>query len=548
MAMSGKLLIIDPDVTGRIALRVRLQTGLFTLMQADTANEALNILRQHLCVGLTKAPLPYGMADQSSSSLPDAILLKPPIYDMTLKRFCIQLHEIANQIPVFVLQSRNDPRQRLRLLQLGIEDVMPSQVCDRMLFARLRAALRQRPCRQEQEVANAAQNALATDWSYHHRHKHAFDLAVEDRSILSADSLAETHAPYHAPPDADGGLVPRNPPLPEQIFLLHPSLSVARSWCLRLNRNRAKLRAGTPKAIHRLYQKHGPPSVIVLGMPSGLCHDTLSLLSALRADPKLRGAAILAVADPALSEVGDPNTAMHCDPSRISQPQTVTQTLTAALDLGVQDILLPEADPQELSFKATRLLNRKRCKQHQIGQLKAGLQAAVTDSLTGLTNRRGAITRLRAMITQPLTLSILDIDHFKQVNDTYGHAVGDDILVQLAQRLRRALPPEALVARIGGEEFLVARPLAPAQPDNSSQNALQQAQQLRQSIAGLAFDIAEDEAINITVSLGLALLSNAPCSSDLASLDETLDGLIQTADKALYRAKATGRNRVSFNF
>ena len=165
------------------------------------------------------------------------------------------------------------------------------------------------------------------------------------------------------------------------------------------------------------------------------------------------------------------------------------------------------------------------------------LQAmATTDGLTGLFNRRAFRNRLRdeaeraSRYGHPLTLVMIDIDHFKRVNDTYGHPAGDAVLTQMGSLLRRLSRGIDFAARYGGEE------LALLCPETGSRDALGLAERIRQSVEGHAFALPDGSTLSVTVSLGVAtqIIGGAP--------DET--ALVDAADRALYAAKAGGRNRV----
>ncbi len=160
---------------------------------------------------------------------------------------------------------------------------------------------------------------------------------------------------------------------------------------------------------------------------------------------------------------------------------------------------------------------------------------SLTDPLTGVANRRHLEWRLSEEVARssryqyPLSALMLDIDHFKQVNDTYGHQVGDEVLKQLAQRLQQTLRRTDFIARYGGEEFLILAPQTP------SDRALLMAERLRQLVANKPFSITPDLNLTITVSIGVAIFpDHAQNESEL----------VKAADAALYRAKETGRNRV----
>ncbi len=163
---------------------------------------------------------------------------------------------------------------------------------------------------------------------------------------------------------------------------------------------------------------------------------------------------------------------------------------------------------------------------------------ATIDHLTGLLSRSAFSRRANALLDSrqqhaqglPLTLMMLDIDHFKSINDRHGHAVGDQVLRQFARTLQDHLHDEELLARLGGEEFVLVLPgLAPERAEFT-------AERLRRAVQDLHLAQGDDR-LQITVSIGVA-----GCAADEAA--PSLDELLARADQALYRAKAQGRNRV----
>lgn len=161
---------------------------------------------------------------------------------------------------------------------------------------------------------------------------------------------------------------------------------------------------------------------------------------------------------------------------------------------------------------------------------------AQTDALTGLANRRKLLTDGVAAVdaaysrNEPLAVLMIDIDHFKRVNDTFGHAVGDTALRAVADLCRAAIRQTDLAARLGGEEFVVVL------PNTTEPQALEIAERFRGAVQN--YSIAGDDAptIRLTVSIGIACL--APDGRD------DFDTLLEEADLALYAAKSQGRNRV----
>jgi diguanylate cyclase (GGDEF)-like protein len=162
-------------------------------------------------------------------------------------------------------------------------------------------------------------------------------------------------------------------------------------------------------------------------------------------------------------------------------------------------------------------------------------EAALRDPLTGLLNRRGCERALHALLAErvaaPLSVAMVDVDHFKAINDAHGHAAGDRVLVALGQLLREHGRPHDVVSRLGGEEFLLAWPgSAPVQ-------AAEIAERLRQEVAGHDWSAA-GVGLRVSISIGVSeLLRAAPGGA-------TLGELLADADAALYRAKRAGRDCV----
>lgn len=162
-------------------------------------------------------------------------------------------------------------------------------------------------------------------------------------------------------------------------------------------------------------------------------------------------------------------------------------------------------------------------------------QLAVTDVLTGIANRRGWMERAQAMLAQsqrmglPTCLVMVDIDHFKPVNDRYGHLVGDRLLAAVAQALHDNVRQEDIVGRMGGEEFAVLL------WNTHQEEAIRVAEQLRTRAGAVSVPDETGRSIGCSISLGVA---------EVASPGEALDRVLARADLALYTAKAAGRNRV----
>lgn len=216
-----------------------------------------------------------------------------------------------------------------------------------------------------------------------------------------------------------------------------------------------------------------------------------------------------------------------------------TNILVKGLDMGVNDYLVTPVDGNEVKARATTQIKRKRFQDALRNHYQKSLSMAVTDGLTGVYNRgyfdKHAPKLLDAQKeTEQLSLSVfmIDIDHFKQINDTHGHQAGDEILRGVTQRIVSNVRITDLVARYGGEEFVVVLPRV----DSSGAKSI--AERVRASVDKNPFEISsKDAAIAVTVSIGGACMIEG----------DSIDNLISRADKALYAAKENGRNQLIYN-
>lgn len=207
-----------------------------------------------------------------------------------------------------------------------------------------------------------------------------------------------------------------------------------------------------------------------------------------------------------------------------------------ALELGVNDYIVRPVDPNELVARSLTQMRRKRYNDRLRASVKQTIELAVTDPLTGLSNRRYLDNHLSTLFNRsmargrPLSVLITDIDRFKQVNDTYGHDAGDDVLREFARRIRSTVRGADLACRYGGEEFVVVM------PDTSPEVAAAVAERLRSVVETVPFLLkSTGQELDVTASFGI--------SSRISSI-LTPGQLMKQADLALYEAKTGGRNRV----
>lgn len=224
----------------------------------------------------------------------------------------------------------------------------------------------------------------------------------------------------------------------------------------------------------------------------------------------------------------------HKTPLLITLEEDDMELIVKALDIGINDYLITPLDNNELVARVNTQLRRKRYQDALIASHQESLALAIKDGLTGLYNRRYLDTHIENLMEDSLkknvcfSLMIMDIDHFKNVNDTYGHLSGDEIIKNIAKRLLKNVRPSDLVVRYGGEEFIIMM------PTTSLVDASKVAERIRTSVDSQDFIIPVDPGkLNCTISVGVSALLN----------DDTKETIISRADKALYHAKENGRNR-----
>jgi len=217
--------------------------------------------------------------------------------------------------------------------------------------------------------------------------------------------------------------------------------------------------------------------------------------------------------------------------------ETTKDKALKALELGASDIIMAPVDREELLARVLTQTRRTRYIEILRRRVDRGIELSIVDPLTGLYNRRYMMNQLAQLMGRsavdavPVSVAAFDIDHFKQVNDTHGHDVGDDVLRQFADRVRDNVRPMDIVCRQGGEEFLVIM------PGITGDLACMAAERIRCAVAGRGFDIGEGkQPLSVTVSAGVAT-NEGPVPSDEQAL-------LRQADEALYAAKKSGRNRV----
>jgi len=415
---------------------------------------------------------------------PDVILLDVMMPDMDGVDLCTTLKNDPHtrDIPVVMVTAVDDAQAKLRALRAGADEFLSKPINEMALLARVRSLLRARDTAEELRLRESTSQDLG---------------------------FAEAATPF-APP--------------ANIVLIGRDEKTAVRWKSMLSGKCAGTFSVSSRAnALALAETEPAPDIFVLESGAGLPDDGLHLISELRSRASTRHAAIVVVL-PAVS----------------GQGTTSAIGAVTALDLGANDILTDGFDPEELALRLTTQIRRKQKADRLRETLRRGLQMAVTDPLTGLYNRRYAMPHLDRIAqhahksNKPFALMLLDLDRFKTVNDTYGHSAGDAVLTEVAQRLRDHLRGVDMVARIGGEEFLVVM------PDTDLKKAKQAAERLCRLVNDTPVTLRPGKQ-NLSVSLSIGVAMGGGPDGAVHSVQEVLE----RADRALYAAKAHGRNQVN---
>jgi two-component system cell cycle response regulator len=405
---------------------------------------------------------------------PDLILLDSDLPDRPVVSVLQDLRADprTSRVPVVVFTSDEDPERRLQALRAGADDVLMRPIDDQTLLARLRNLLRAQDDARETELAG----------------------------------LSEAPAPFDGP-----GLIAMVSNRPERALRMKSEMKpVSRDRIVHVAEG-AVFDTGTDGALR--------PDVYLIEADLHGPGSGLRLMSEILSRPDSRHAACLILYD----RIPPFGAAM-------------------AYDLGAHDLADAQVPPAELALRLARLVRRKRAGDAVRGAVQDGLRLAIRDHLTGLHNRRYAMAQMQVMARQadllhePFVVMLVDLDRFKSVNDRFGHAAGDAVLVEVARRLTISLRAVDMVARVGGEEFLIALPGA------GIEDARQVAARLCDAVRDVPVALPSGMGINVTASIGVTLVPAGEAVQD----QETLQIVIDRADRALLMAKASGRNQVTF--
>jgi two-component system, cell cycle response regulator len=405
----------------------------------------------------------------------DLVLLDVMMPDMDGFEVCRRLKTdpATQHIPVVIVTALDQPSDRVTGLDAGADDFLTKPVSDMVLIARVRSLTRLKMMTDELRMRAVTSKEIGLEnparEAVTDNGRGGHILIVDDRQA-SYDRMAQTLAEEHT---VDVEIDPR-----QAVF----------------------------QAADHAYDL----AIISLGLEN---YDGLRLCSHIRSLERTRNLPLLAIAE------ADDNT-----------------RLMRGLEIGVNDYLIRPVDKNELLARVRTQVKKRRYTERLRDNVQLSIEAAITDALTGLHNRRYMESHLGTLVEQaaargkPISILVLDIDFFKAINDTHGHAAGDDVLKEFSQRLKKAVRGIDLACRYGGEEFVVVM------PDTDIGVATVVAERLRRRIASEPFPISQNtRTVRATISIGIAAMH---------SIEDSAADIVKRADQALYRAKRDGRNRV----
>jgi len=407
----------------------------------------------------------------ASAEQPDLILLDVMMPGMDGFETCRRIKAAADtrHIPVVLVTALDGRHDRIKGLEAGADDFLSKPLDDVILMARVRSLTRLKMVMDELREREESGRRVGVDTGGVARLKGSGGrVLIVDDNTLQAQVMAQELSREHRP-------------------LIEPSAE-----------------AGLETA-------RGPVDLVIVNITSER-FDGLRLIAQLRSKEPTRRLPILAVVDTQ------------------DRPR-----LLKALELGAHDLLIRPIDPEELAARVRTQVRRKRYGDFLREKLDHNLEMAVTDPLTGLHNRRYMNGQLDALVARanrggdPVAVLVLDIDHFKAVNDSLGHDAGDEVLREFSVRLATNVRAVDLPCRFGGEEFVVVM------PGTTLEDAHRIAERIRRDVGASAFRILGGEPLSITVSVGVAATMGA---------DDTPASLLKRADEGVYEAKKAGRNRV----
>jgi two-component system, cell cycle response regulator len=436
------------------------------LLEVKLANEYYDIIT---------AKDGYEAISQAKQHKPDIILLDVMMPGMDGFETCRKLKEdtSVSHIPVIMVTALSDVADRVRGLEAGADDFLTKPINDIALFARVKSLLRIKVLLDE--------------------------LRLRDKTVLDMGVLSEGQNTFTQ--DVSGA----------KIMVIDDDAVQLKRVSERLLQDYLVEMVSKPAGAESL-ARHGNFDLIIVSTQLADM-DGLRLASHFKSLEETRNVPILMLVDE--------------DDSR---------AMLKGLELGVNDYIIMPVDYNEMAARVKTQIRRKKYQDALKSNYQQTISRSITDGLTGLYNRHYLNTHLDNLVRQslannkPMSIIILDMDHFKVVNDTYGHDVGDQVLKQIAEIIIKSIRSSDLAARFGGEEFVVLM------PETDSQQAKDAAERIRKTMETTPIKINHGVGqIFKTVSIGAAFMND---------MGDTGQGMLKRADDALLKAKSSGRNCV----
>lgn len=405
---------------------------------------------------------------------PDIILLDVMMPGLDGYEVCRRLKasEATRHIPVVMVTALDQQSDRVNGIEAGADDFLTKPVDDVELFARIKSLVRVKMMSDElrlRQTTGRELGVLSSAGSEADEFEDVKLLIVEDRDVYVRQIQETLDDAYDIRVDTD----------PDQV-------------------------------LQTLKSDDFDLVIVSLGLKS---RDGLRLCSQIRSMEETRQLPILILVGPQDRE-----------------------RMVRGLEMGVSDYLSHPIDSNELRARVKAQVKRKRYQDQLREDFHHSIEMAITDQLTNLYNRRYLSSHLSNLVEETrqknsqISCLILDIDYFKAVNDTYGHDVGDQVLIEFARRISKNIRGMDLACRYGGEEFVIIM------PDTDISFAHMIAERLRQEIASVPFIVdAEVSQLSLTVSIGVTASEG---------INDSAEAFLKRADDALYSAKRDGRNKV----
>jgi len=417
----------------------------------------------------------YECISQAKQHKPDLILLDVMMPGMDGFETCQKLKEDpdVSHIPVVMVTALSDIADRVRGLESGADDFLTKPINDIALFARVKSLVRIKVLLDE--------------------------LQMRDKTGVQMGILNEGQNTFTQ--DVSGS----------RVLVVDDDVVQLKRMLERLSQDYVVEGVSKPQGSMSV-ASNGNFDLIIVSTQLGDM-DGLRLAAHFKGQEETRGVPVLMLVD-----------------------EEDTRAMTKGLELGVNDYIVMPIDYNEMVARVKTQIRRKRYQDVLKSNYQQTISRSITDELTGLYNRHYLNAHLDNLVRQalnnnkPLSLMMMDMDHFKSVNDTYGHDVGDQVLKQLSDIIVKTIRSADLAARFGGEEFVVLM------PETDSQQAKDAGERIRKVIEGTPMKVTHEVGeLNKTVSIGVAFLNE---------LGDSGQALLKRADEALYKAKNGGRNRV----